>query len=70
MVDDGEYGILAFAERKACDQVHCDLLEGESVLFRGDSVEGDFLFVGEDLILLTGGASLDVVCNPTVHPIP
>jgi len=70
MVDDGEYGILSFAGQKAHDQVHCNLLEEESVLFCGDSVEGDFLLVGEDLILLTSGASLDIVCNPTVHPIP
>jgi hypothetical protein len=25
--------------------------------------------VGKDLILLTGGASFDVVCDPTVHSV-
>jgi len=69
VVDDGEYGIFSLAGRKAHDQVHCDLLEGESVLFRGDPIKGDFLFVGKDLILLTGGASFDVVCDPTVHSV-
>jgi hypothetical protein len=70
VVDDGEYGILAFAERKACDQVHCDLLEGESALFCRDSIKGGFLFVGENLILLTGSTSLNIVCDPTVHSVP
>ena len=26
--------------------------------------------MGEDLVLLTCGASLDVVCDPVVHPYP
>ena len=70
MIDDGKYGVLAFTGQQARDQVHCDLLEGEGVFFCGDPIEGNFPFVGEDFILLTGGTSLDVVCNPAVHPIP
>jgi len=70
MVNDGKYSILAFTRQKAHYQVHCDLLEGESVLFCRDPIEGNFPFVGKDFILLTGGASLDVVCNPAVHSVP
>jgi len=70
MVDDGKYGIFAFTRRKTHDQVHCNLLEEESVLFCRDPIEGSFPPVGEDLILLAGGASLDIVCDPAVHSIP
>jgi len=70
MVDDGEYGVLPFIGWKPCDQVHCNLLEGESVLFCRDAVEGNFPFVGKDPILLAGGISLDVVCDPAIHSFP
>ena len=70
MVDNGKYGIFTFARREPCDQVHCDLLEGESVFFHRDPVEGNLLFVGKDFILLAGGTSLDVVCDPAIHSFP
>ena len=70
MVNNDKYGIFAFTRRETHDQVHRDLLEGESVLFCRDPAKGSFPFVGEDFILLTGGASLDVVCNSAVYSIP
>jgi len=70
VINDGKYGILPFIGWKPCDQVHCDLLEGESVFFRRYPIEGTFSPMGKDFILLAGGISLDVVCDPTVHSFP
>jgi len=70
VIDDGKYGVLPFTGWKPCDQVYCNLLEGESVFFHGDPIEGNFPLMGKDFILLAGGTSLDVVCNPTIHSFP
>src|SRR6266403_6375818 len=56
--------------REPRDEVHCDLLEGEGAFFGCNAVDGYFLFVSHDFILLAGRAAFDVVCDPLPHPFP
>ena len=56
--------------RKSCDEVHCDLLEGEGAFFGSDAVERYFLFMSYDFVLLADCTSLYVVCYPLAHPHP
>ncbi len=55
---------------KTCDKVHHDLLEREGSFFCRNAVEGYFCSMGKDFVLLTGCASLDIVCYPLAHPCP
>ena len=45
-------------------------MEWKGVFLGGDAIERDSGFVGEDFILLTGGASFHIVRNPFVHSYP
>jgi len=46
------------------------LLKRESALLGGDVIKWYFLFVGQNLVLLTGCAAFYIVCDPLSHPSP
>ncbi len=56
--------------REAHDEIHRDLLEGESSLFCRDAIKGCFCSVSEDLVLLADCTSFDIICYPLTHPYP
>ena len=56
--------------REACNEVHCNLLEGEGSFICCNTVKGYFCLMSEDLILLADCASFDAVCYPLVHACP
>ncbi len=56
--------------REAHDEIHRDLLEGESSLFCRDAIKGCFCSVSEDLVLLADCTSFNIVCYPLAHACP
>ena len=45
-------------------------MEGECLGVGRDAIQRGFPRMGHGFVLLTGGASLDVVCYPLSHPRP
>ena len=70
MIYDGKDGIMSMLWRKPRNEVHCNLLKWECILFSRDAVEGYFPLMYDNFILLAVGASFYVVGYPLVLSYP
>ena len=65
-----EDGVVSVTGWELGDQVHGYDLEGESVSWCGDSVEGYLCLFCEVFVLLAFCTSFHVLCDPFVHAWP
>src|SRR6266850_2704582 len=70
MVYNGKDGVFSVSEGESCDQVHGYLFKGSSIRRDCDSVEWGFLSMSDNLVLLTNGASFNIISNPLIHCWP
>ncbi len=70
MVYDSEDHVMPILLWESCNKIHHNLLEGKCPFFSGNLVKGDFSSVSKDFVLLTVGASFDVIGYPLVHACP
>ena len=73
MIDYCEYGVVWAILRELCDEVHRYFFERVCLRAWGDAVRRGVYSVRQVFVLLTGGASFDVVLDPLIHagpPVP
>ena len=70
MVYNGKDRIVSVASWDSHYQIHCHLLEWTSVVGDADTKKGYFWAMCVYLVLLAGGAPLDVVHDPGIHAWP
>ncbi len=70
MVHDSEDGIVPALRWQSHNQVHCNLSKWESVFGRCDLVEGCFLSVGDNFVLLAVATAFYVIGYPFTHSCP
>ena len=70
VIDYGEYGIIWSVLWELRDEVHRYFFEWVCLRVRGDAVHRGVYSVRQIFVLLAGGASLDVVFDPSIHARP
>src|SRR6267142_2927231 len=67
MIYNCENSIFAISKWESHDQVHGYLLEWTCIRRDCNAIEGGFLWVSDDFILLASGTSSNLVSDPIVH---
>ncbi len=70
MVNNSEDCIMASNQGQTSDEVHTNLLKGKCLRFRGDVVKRGLPWMSQGFVLLTDGASFDIICDPFFHSRP
>jgi hypothetical protein len=70
VVDYCEDRILSIVHGQSSNQVHGNLLKGESLFVGGDAIQGCLLLMSEYFVLLACCTFFNIVCDPLVHSWP
>src|SRR6266850_5030053 len=70
MIYNCENSIFAISKWESRDQVHGYLLEWTCIRRDCNAIEGGFLLMSNDFVLLASGTSFNIIGDPVIHPGP